>query len=414
LSPPQQRHGEENRAFGSFACTSSGSEGAFEVACSKKNKSRFRSEIMERSISEVHHYSLPHTLKEEARDSGCAIPCSYKKQWSSYDPIMSPSNEPSEERPRKRQRFDNATAPQSLTDINKDCLVYILSYLPLNDMNAVAICSRQCNEARRDESLNQSRSGTIVCGKKSSIRSLCNTMFEHTGDWTFQYSTGHLRILDVTRLEGSEISRATFGLHFAWMTGVTSIDLSSTLPFTCITRQNVLSQLYRLIGMFTNLRELDLSYVSSPCGERVSLTIRNLVDACPRLSKLTWKGARNDNLNISGHGVEYIRELCVDNALFDCHENRAQAYVSTEQNYYLWRTCPKLERISMKNVSWRVLWDMTSPNYRYKDEVAHLIPQEAIIKFVRLHPRLRWLRSDLTTENVAMLKQERPEITFVS
>jgi hypothetical protein len=37
-----------------------------------------------------------------------------------------------------------------------------------------------------------------------------------------------------------------------------------------------------------------------------------------------------------------------------------------------------------------------------------------LIKMVRLHPTLRWLRSDLSEENVAMLKQERPEITFVS
>lgn len=39
---------------------------------------------------------------------------------------------------------------------------------------------------------------------------------------------------------------------------------------------------------------------------------------------------------------------------------------------------------------------------------------EMLIKMVRLHPTLRWLRSDLTEENVAMLKQERPDQTFLS
>jgi len=42
------------------------------------------------------------------------------------------------------------------------------------------------------------------------------------------------------------------------------------------------------------------------------------------------------------------------------------------------------------------------------------IPQDMLMKMVRHHPTLRWLRSDLTPENVAILQQERPDITFVS
>jgi hypothetical protein len=36
------------------------------------------------------------------------------------------------------------------------------------------------------------------------------------------------------------------------------------------------------------------------------------------------------------------------------------------------------------------------------------------MKTVRLYPTLKWLRSDLTAENVAFLQQERPGITFVT
>jgi hypothetical protein len=42
------------------------------------------------------------------------------------------------------------------------------------------------------------------------------------------------------------------------------------------------------------------------------------------------------------------------------------------------------------------------------------IPQHAIAEFVRRAPNLRWLRSDLTPDNVAMLQLERPDVTFVS
>jgi hypothetical protein len=42
------------------------------------------------------------------------------------------------------------------------------------------------------------------------------------------------------------------------------------------------------------------------------------------------------------------------------------------------------------------------------------VPQHALMKMVRKMPRLRWLRSDLTPENITILKSERPEITFVT
>lgn len=42
------------------------------------------------------------------------------------------------------------------------------------------------------------------------------------------------------------------------------------------------------------------------------------------------------------------------------------------------------------------------------------IPQGMLMKMVRNLSRLRWLRSDLSPENIAILHQERPEVTFVS
>ena len=42
------------------------------------------------------------------------------------------------------------------------------------------------------------------------------------------------------------------------------------------------------------------------------------------------------------------------------------------------------------------------------------ITQEVIIKMVRHHPKLRWLRRNLTEEKAAMQKQKRPDITLLS
>jgi lipopolysaccharide biosynthesis regulator YciM len=67
--------------------------------------------------------------------------------------------------------------------------------------------------------------------------------------------------------------------------------------------------------------------------------------------------------------------------------------------HYILERCTKLERLSMKNT---VLGsDGRKPS------------QTTLMKLVRRHPTLQWLRSDLTQENIATLQQVRPEITFV-
>ena len=52
--------------------------------------------------------------------------------------------------------------------------------------------------------------------------------------------------------------------------------------------------------------------------------------------------------------------------------------------------------------------------YESWGEEGHVVSQAMLIKMVRNHPTLRWLRSDLTEENITMLQRERPDITFVS
>jgi hypothetical protein len=60
-----------------------------------------------------------------------------------------------------------------------------------------------------------------------------------------------------------------------------------------------------------------------------------------------------------------------------------------------------LERVSLKNVRCEGSSTAFVP-----------IPQPWLIRFVREVPNLRWFRSDLTPENVALLKRERPEVVF--
>jgi hypothetical protein len=62
-----------------------------------------------------------------------------------------------------------------------------------------------------------------------------------------------------------------------------------------------------------------------------------------------------------------------------------------------------LERVSFEDLTycWR--------------SVNHMpLPQGALVKFVRRTPTLKWFKSDLTPENVALLRTERPDVTFTS
>lgn len=160
---------------------------------------------------------------------------------------------------------------------------------------------------------------------------------------------------------------------------------------------------------FPNVEEVDLSYMNvSPvsfCG---------MFMACHRLERLTWKSSqRNVCLDGSSRGLRLsaFTELYLDSSQFEVWERDSKRKYSVEEysveDHYMLMYCRWLERLSIKNVTW-VLNPGRLPTRQGADS------QEMLIKMVRHHPTLRWLRSDLTEENTAMLKQERPEITLVS
>lgn len=102
-----------------------------------------------------------------------------------------------------------------------------------------------------------------------------------------------------------------------------------------------------------------------------------------------------------------LSELYCDDSFFLLTSERESEALSEAANLdcYMFSWCRRVERFSIRNATCQV--------YAGDDE-AQPVSQEMLIKMVRLHPTLRWLRSDLSPENIAMLKAERPDITFVS
>jgi hypothetical protein len=73
-------------------------------------------------------------------------------------------------------------------------------------------------------------------------------------------------------------------------------------------------------------------------------------------------------------------------------------------DWVLLQEYPNLERVTLKHVDY-IEYDYVNDNWK-------ALPEEALVKFVRHTPKLRWFCSDLTQENIAILKEERPEVEF--
>mmetsp|Transcript_2506 Transcript_2506/g.4567 ORF Transcript_2506/g.4567 Transcript_2506/m.4567 type:complete len:140 (-) Transcript_2506:137-556(-) len=93
-----------------------------------------------------------------------------------------------------------------------------------------------------------------------------------------------------------------------------------------------------------------------------------------------------------------LTELHLDNSqLYSLSLHTFELYsVDREYSRSLFMYCDSLERLSIKNDSWFI---------RPEEEgEGNMLSQEMM---VRNYPALRWLRSNLLEENIAMLRQER-------
>jgi hypothetical protein len=299
-----------------------------------------------------------------------------------------------------------------MESLDDDCMLEILRFLSAADLNTFAMCSRRCREARSNPLLDQTRTGTIVF--QSIIRYLLIDKLLVANEWNAVFS-GNRTSLRVVGLENCLNTRKCSEFFFwidRWLhvhrgdsqlTGVTSLDMScSPGPV----REVVDKPCTALALMLPNLRELDLSYMDTiEYPMLAQVFCRN----CPHLTRITWNGS-GICFDLDGFcfkNAANLAELSLDDCRFQTgglHRRYWEQEVFDHRglNTYMLMYCTHLERLSIKNVK------------GYSDEFGpRLDSQEFIIKFVRHTSTLRWLRSDLTEENVTMLQKERPDVTFL-
>merc|ERR1712224_846401 len=131
-----------------------------------------------------------------------------------------------------------------------------------------------------------------------------------------------------------------------------------------------------------------------------------MFDNLPLLKKVTWN--RTSGLCVSGFefkNCSALVELILDDSLFSGAwdvvdwDRRRRRGRRRKDGFLFFRCCKSLERLSIRNARSSI------PSCNYSP-----CPQEFLIKFVRNAPSLQWFRSDLSKENMEMLRKERPGI----
>lgn len=162
-------------------------------------------------------------------------PCSYRDRYwrkmttrkASFDRVD--INEEEDDRPVKRPRLSHGAFDYSpsLGSLNDDCLLQILSYLPADDLNSIAMCNRRYRVARANEDLDQTRTGTIFIPAGSSVDSFLNAI--HDKGWN-QVFEGNRTCLRIVGMENLNEWRSNSQGNEDHLHGVTSLFLSGQIP----------------------------------------------------------------------------------------------------------------------------------------------------------------------------------------
>jgi hypothetical protein len=343
---------------------------------------------------------------------------------------------------------------------NTDVITRILEFVAetSEDLNTCAMISRSFRLSRSDPRLDQTRTGTIIF--KTSVENIPPEVWQR---WDQQTFTGNrVRLVAILPQlpvrEGGFYDRSDSDeLPFA-LTSVREIilqreDSSAEVPEESLVVESSCEEHGGVVAIrffkkiIPNLDILDIGaltvtnidsgalYLNSPGCALYEL--RASVFRCIVAEAVLYPGACHFRLIQQPYPLavdNHTKRLCeihvdpfrvVLNALSPPITAYCNEYSQLEQerwfddlSYYnngadwvLLQEFPNLTRVTLKNAYYRGCCDRT---FGGDDDIDYWkkLPQEVLIKFVRYTPELRWFCSDLTQENIAVLKDERPEVEF--
>jgi hypothetical protein len=314
----------------------------------------------------------------------------------------------------KRLRLTNDSNEESIASFDKislECNARILQFLDVDDLANAAQVSRRFNENSLHPSLPQNRTAMLTCVRrldKSTGIFSCSPLpllqklrdkgaLDQYQRFTKIKMIGHNLLDSASYVEALNEVPDPRTLPY-----VRSLDLS--FPSTALQKDKKFKVCVSAILSCTMpcLREIDL------CNAHVAESaLRHFAAQCPALEKITWNH-HHGTTNMSGKALnacQSLKELYMDNSVFTFSIYEDYRLHLGSDDCIFSRCNTFLERVSLKNAGIR---------FTYKPYTFPTLPmyQTCLIKFVRNTPSLRWFRSDLSPENIAILQAERPEVTF--
>ncbi|CAJ1954610.1 unnamed protein product [Cylindrotheca closterium] len=284
-----------------------------------------------------------------------------------------------------------------------DCLVNALQFLSPEELNTFALTSKGCHHERCHNSLDQTRSGTIVLGQGASDTiEFIEKVNENKWADKFQGNLTHLRLKHLPHLSAKiEPINEVFIQNMSPMKQVQSLDCSimesSRMLEYAENLEKGLAQGLILSLLFPNLQQITLN--SLPL---TVLGISLIAEGNKSLRVIRWE--KSIIWPISDQATSYMRafqnitELYLDGSrmifCWDLDVDRLWRFLAESNN--------SLKKVSLKGTQ----------VFR-EDGQFSLLTQESMMMFVRATPTLRWFRSHLTQKNITTLKKVRPDIEFV-
>jgi hypothetical protein len=302
-------------------------------------------------------------------------------------------------------------------DVPAECNVRILQFLDVDELANIAQVSHRFHENSLDPSLPQNRTATLACVRRwdestgtfsaSPLLLMQKLIDKAVLDQCWRFTkikiVGHNLLENITIPEVRDMLPNTRMLHH-----VRVLDLS--FPSNAVQRD-------------TNFKDCVPALLASamPCLVEIDLSNAGVTESalgyfayeCPGLEKVTWNN-HHANTQMSGEALidcEHLTEIYMDDSVFTYDVGESPLILAlTGQwvSYSIFCDCStNLVRVSLKNAKCREPRAFLSPG------PAETFPQIGLVKFVRNTPSLRWFGSDLSPENVAILRAERPEVTYV-
>jgi hypothetical protein len=360
-----------------------------------------------------------------------------------------------------------------IEELPPDCIVAILKFLNATDLNEFACCSLRCDQVRNagvwskqtdpriTYLLDTRRTGFVtVKTKGATYVNLLDAII--CGEWN-----NHPRSAYPTRLDLYGFDKLEHGLThqykmIAHISRYETVRLSRVRELQITTTDDDTRALasdkarnfvrYFLAHLVPNVREVvfsvskQLVHAQTLMAREFCASMRYLQKICslPHPDYLLCRVpetdipdyARAHLFNLDGDDFKdapYLNELHLDGHILHDSDKLERSYLEgyylfNGENRYLLKKCCGLKRVSIMHLGrtyleGRDLFGDDEDNdeddpYLFGDDedeewITEPISQKAIMKFVRFTPTLSWLRSELTDKNVAILRLERPDITFV-